>query len=56
MILIFNARNKNMTLEAKPAGAVTPAAAENVFFTNPMLAHVGRMMTRLIPFLIVMVL
>ena len=54
MLLIFGNVQNDMT----PTGSFTVvapaavAAAQHV--TNPMVVHVGRLMTRLIPFLVIL--
>ena len=52
MLLIFGNVQNDM-VPTGTAGQVTPAVAAPVtHINNPMVVHVGRMMVRLIPFLI----
>lgn len=54
MLLLLGNMNMHM---AGNTGTVTPTVTtEEIHIGNPMLAHVGRMMVRLIPFVFIMVL
>ena len=54
MLLAMAYHKANEEVRSSGAVVAAPAAEEAFHASNPMVVHVGRMMVRLVPFLIVM--